>query len=297
MNNIQNNLKNLYQEQIEKSSLGFFEKGKRAEVGEVRLWNGQRWVKHADGWIHIHETTGKGTLERPGGKRELASEDHIKHHKEHTSKVDEAENSSIERERFSSDQTQLYSYKLQAIGDEIRTNTGLKRKKLLAKRRELVKELVGDMENQQLIHETSLRKEKDVEGSINLVKDLKLEMRERIEQLSSSLGFTNNLPKDPSIEELSKVLQTLDGESKREKTPIKEKKDYDPLDDDTIKKIARNINLMDIYYKRSDDRKDYSRWENIESRISKVVNQLNEKDKQRVLKLSNPEQSKYFGLV
>ena len=295
---LQNNLKNLYQEQIEKSSLGFFEKGKRAEVGEVRIWGGKKFVRHQDGWV---EEMKNGTHRLHYGKgnseSRVAEEHHITHHKEHTSKVDEAENSSIERERFSSDQTQLYSYKLQAIGDEIRTNTGLKRKKLLAKRRELVKELVGDMENQQLIHETSLRKEKDVEGSINLVKDLKLEMRERIEQLSSSLGFTNNLPKDPSIEELSKVLQTLDGESKRKKTPIKEKKDYDPLDDDTIKKIARNINLMDIYYKRSDDRKDYSRWENIESRISKVVSQLNEKDKQRVLKLSNPEQSKYFGLV
>lgn len=57
--------------------------GKRATIGEVRTWSGEKWVKHQDGWIHVHPTTSKATLEKPGGKRETASEDHVKHYKEH----------------------------------------------------------------------------------------------------------------------------------------------------------------------------------------------------------------------
>lgn len=64
-----------------------FEKGgKRAEIGEVRTWGKEQWVKHQDGWVHIHPKTGKATLERPGGKREPASDHHTSHHKEFMSK-------------------------------------------------------------------------------------------------------------------------------------------------------------------------------------------------------------------
>lgn len=83
-----NNLQQLYGiDQIEKSlnveKEGFEKGGKRAQIGEVRTYNGQKWVKHIDGWVHVNETTGKHTLERPGGKRELASDEHILHAKSH----------------------------------------------------------------------------------------------------------------------------------------------------------------------------------------------------------------------
>jgi len=55
--------------------------GKRATIGEVRTWGGEKWVKHQDGWVHVHPTTSKATLEKPGGKRETASEDHVNHYK------------------------------------------------------------------------------------------------------------------------------------------------------------------------------------------------------------------------
>lgn len=57
--------------------------GKRAEVGEVRMWGKDKWVKHQDGWVNINQSTGKHTLERPGGKREPASDNHISHAIQH----------------------------------------------------------------------------------------------------------------------------------------------------------------------------------------------------------------------
>lgn len=72
-----------------KSDTDYLEKGgKRATIGEVRTWGSEKWVKHQDGWVHVHPKTGKATLERPGGKRETASEDHTKHYKEHIDRHD-----------------------------------------------------------------------------------------------------------------------------------------------------------------------------------------------------------------
>lgn len=56
--------------------------GKRAFIGEVRKYNGQDWVKHQDGWVLLH-SSGNHILERPGGKREKASDDHVSHAKQH----------------------------------------------------------------------------------------------------------------------------------------------------------------------------------------------------------------------
>jgi len=55
--------------------------GKRAVVGEVRLWGNEKWVKHEDGWVNVNEKSGKATLEHPGGKRSAAQQHHIDHHK------------------------------------------------------------------------------------------------------------------------------------------------------------------------------------------------------------------------
>ena len=96
MNNIQNNLRNLYRDQIEKSQQttlensveSLFEKGKKAEIGEIRVYGGVQYVKHAEGWVYAKKDGSHG-IERPGGKRETAGEHHITHHKEHTSKKEE----------------------------------------------------------------------------------------------------------------------------------------------------------------------------------------------------------------
>lgn len=67
---------------VEKSEDNDIEKAKRAEIGEVRSWGGQKWVKHADGWVYI-SPRGKHVLERPGGKREAAGEEHVQHAQKH----------------------------------------------------------------------------------------------------------------------------------------------------------------------------------------------------------------------
>lgn len=75
--------------QSENTPYDLLEKGgKRATIGEVRTWGNEKWVKHQDGWVHVHPKTGKATIEKPGGKRETASEEHIQHHKIHIDRKD-----------------------------------------------------------------------------------------------------------------------------------------------------------------------------------------------------------------
>lgn len=59
--------------------------GKRAFIGEVRNYSGQDWVKHHDGWVLVH-ASGNHILERPGGKREPASKEHVDHANKHMDK-------------------------------------------------------------------------------------------------------------------------------------------------------------------------------------------------------------------
>ena len=80
-----------HQEKIQKSLLGTYgsedtlEKGgKRATIGEVRNWGNEKWVKHQDGWVKVNTIGDKPhLLERPGGKREQASEGHVSFAKQH----------------------------------------------------------------------------------------------------------------------------------------------------------------------------------------------------------------------
>lgn len=55
--------------------------GKRAHVGEVRMWGKDKWVKHQDGWVLFNQQTGKHVLETPDGKRKPASIEHVQHAK------------------------------------------------------------------------------------------------------------------------------------------------------------------------------------------------------------------------
>lgn len=63
-----------------------------------------------------------------------------------------------------------------------------------------------------------------------------------------------------------------------------------------VEKIARNINAMDTYYHYIDGRK-WEFWSRLDSTIRKVVGQLTESDKSRVVSLCEPNQAKFFGLV
>ena len=57
--------------------------GKRAVVGETRTYNGEKWVKHTDGWVHVSERTGKTRLHQNDGKVVEGGADHTSHYKTH----------------------------------------------------------------------------------------------------------------------------------------------------------------------------------------------------------------------
>jgi hypothetical protein len=57
--------------------------GKRATIGEVRIWDGVKVVKHQDGWVILNDKTNKHVIELPGGKRVPATHEHIKHADDH----------------------------------------------------------------------------------------------------------------------------------------------------------------------------------------------------------------------
>lgn len=67
--------------------LDLLEKGKVAPIGEVRTWSGQQYVKHAEGWVHVHPTTGKvSVLPTSGTVRKLdGTDEHKSHFEKHTS--------------------------------------------------------------------------------------------------------------------------------------------------------------------------------------------------------------------
>ena len=107
MNPIVNNLKSLYgispvEPTIQKSEEPQIQKGgKRAEIGEMRIYGGQKWVKHMDGWVHVSENGQKALLEKPGGKREAAQTHHIEHYQKHS--VNSSNDSEVKKPDENSD--------------------------------------------------------------------------------------------------------------------------------------------------------------------------------------------------
>ncbi len=87
-------------QEIEKSIFDEIEKGAKAEIGSVRMWGKEQWVKHSDGWVHVRKS-GKAILEKPGNVRVDAEKHHIDHFHKHTSsdiKEETAENSKHEKD-------------------------------------------------------------------------------------------------------------------------------------------------------------------------------------------------------
>lgn len=61
-------------------------------------------------------------------------------------------------------------------------------------------------------------------------------------------------------------------------------------------KIARNINAMDLNYQRSDDRRVYRFWRNLEKKLNAILDALSEEDKNLVISLCKKENLAFFNL-
>ncbi len=48
----------------------------KTQVGDVRNWGGQLWVKHEDGMVYVSSKNNKIILEKSGGKREEGTQEH-----------------------------------------------------------------------------------------------------------------------------------------------------------------------------------------------------------------------------
>ena len=88
--------------------LDFIEKGKGAPIGEIRTWGGEQYVKHSDGWVHVHKTTGKVSVLPTSGKvRKLdGNDEHRAHHEKHT-KSEQKEESKPEKVETNKSKTVL----------------------------------------------------------------------------------------------------------------------------------------------------------------------------------------------
>lgn len=62
-------------------------------------------------------------------------------------------------------------------------------------------------------------------------------------------------------------------------------------------KIARNINAMDTNYHRSDDRRSWKFWNNLEKVIKRKLSELSNDDIETIRPLLNPTEAKFFNLI
>lgn len=120
--------------------------GKKAFIGEVRNYGGQDWVKHHDGWVLVHPS-GKHLLERPGGKREPASKEHIDHAVFHLGKGVEE----VKRERSSPIDPETHDALVQLIGDMDANNS--KHGKI---KPESIVEVMEDLDSENPDYETAV---------------------------------------------------------------------------------------------------------------------------------------------
>lgn len=62
-------------------------------------------------------------------------------------------------------------------------------------------------------------------------------------------------------------------------------------------KIARNINAMDTNYHRSDDRKSWKFWNNLEKVIKRKLAELTKDDIEVIKPLLKTNEAKFFNLI
>ena len=63
------------------------------------------------------------------------------------------------------------------------------------------------------------------------------------------------------------------------------------------KKIARNINAMDMFFQYSDDPKVYRFWGGLADKLTAILKALTQVDKDLVVSFCDKEKAEYFGLV
>ena len=61
--------------------------------------------------------------------------------------------------------------------------------------------------------------------------------------------------------------------------------------------IARNINAMDMNYEYSDDMRKWRFWNNLKSKLKKILSELSDDDKGFIHTLCESDKAQYFGLV
>ena len=76
--------------------------GKRAVVGETRVYNGEKWVKHTDGWVHVSDRTGKTRVHQNDGKVVEGGAEHTSHYKTHIDRHEREQGNQIKQSPWKS---------------------------------------------------------------------------------------------------------------------------------------------------------------------------------------------------
>lgn len=72
--------------------------GRKAQIGEIRVYNGVKYIRHEEGWVYIKKN-GSHNLETKEGKRVPANQSHIDHYNKHnTNKELESEKKAFNKE-------------------------------------------------------------------------------------------------------------------------------------------------------------------------------------------------------
>lgn len=62
-------------------------------------------------------------------------------------------------------------------------------------------------------------------------------------------------------------------------------------------RLARNINAMDMYYDYSDDFKVWKFWNELRSKLFKILDTLSQVEKDTIKNLCKEDKAKYFNLI
>lgn len=194
--------------QSENTPYDLLEKGgKRATIGEVRTWGNEKWVRHQDGWVHVHPKTGKATIEKPGGKRETASEDHVEHHKEHIDR--HGREAGSDKKDIKSGDTVRVGDRRGVVQEEKINPKSLWDNNVLSNRKEIAKDAGCSRDAEYKTWSELDQKDKDI-----LLKYWNIKESLSEEEYKNSYGITKEeskkrlKEKEESIEDLDKQLES-----------------------------------------------------------------------------------------
>lgn len=64
-----------------------------------------------------------------------------------------------------------------------------------------------------------------------------------------------------------------------------------------VEKIARNINAMDTAYERSDNRRHWRFFSDLDKVLRKKISELSPEDKEAIAELCQCEKAQFFGIA